>query len=230
VHPANVTAEQTRTGAQGREIRVAIEMAERYLPADRCAEITASARRAAFERCLERLRLPVLAGNTAGAMRLLIEMLRIDRTPPSLEALFAWLATAMAEPLWRPIAESVPPSRSDERGRVGRPCQCAFDRLQTRTAETARSAMVAHLLADRPQMRSRHADSSMTVDHNSCRQIRDEGIAYSAGQRSRCPKAAAGVADNKGEQSNENSQASGCRARGRRICLLCRIPHLPMSI
>jgi protein O-GlcNAc transferase len=104
-HGFNVTAEQNRAGAQGEAFWRAIEMAERYLPERVRERTTARARRYYFNWCLQRLRLPLQAGNTAGALRLLQEMFRLDRTEDSVVDAFDWLGTAFAAPLREPLLE-----------------------------------------------------------------------------------------------------------------------------
>ncbi|MGB3405415.1 MAG: tetratricopeptide repeat protein [Microcoleaceae cyanobacterium] len=98
-HSQNVTTEQNKAGIQGKAVRLAIELSERYFPIEYCAEITAKARHHYFDWCLLHLSIPLKAGNVTGAFRLLQEALRIDSSPAALNKLFAWLSQPEAAPL-----------------------------------------------------------------------------------------------------------------------------------
>jgi tetratricopeptide (TPR) repeat protein/glycosyltransferase involved in cell wall biosynthesis len=98
-HSQNVTTEQNKAGIQGKSVRLAIELSERYFPIEHCAEITAKARSHYFDWCLLHLSIPLKAGNVTGAFRLLQEALRIDSSPAALDKLFAWLRQPEATPL-----------------------------------------------------------------------------------------------------------------------------------
>jgi glycosyltransferase involved in cell wall biosynthesis len=102
-HPFNVTAEQNRAGTQGESYWRALEMAEKYLPVTVRDRIIEKSRRHWFKWCLERLRLPMLAGNHEGALHLVYQMVRIDSSPDSLRDLFDWLGSSFAMPLWPAI-------------------------------------------------------------------------------------------------------------------------------
>jgi predicted O-linked N-acetylglucosamine transferase (SPINDLY family) len=106
-HQQNVTAEQSVTGAQGEAFWRAIEMSEHYLPTAGRAEIVRQSRRKHFIWALQRLHLPLQAGNVEGAQRLLREMLRIDQSEESVTDLFDWLVTSLAEPLWPAIMDAI---------------------------------------------------------------------------------------------------------------------------
>lgn len=103
-HADNMSTEVFSAGAQGESYRQGIEISESYLPAEHCAEITAKARRYYFNYCLSQVKIPLGAGNIAGAFRLVQETLKIDSSPEAVAKLFSWLATEEATPLRNAIA------------------------------------------------------------------------------------------------------------------------------
>ncbi|AVH69900.1 TPR repeat-containing protein [Nostoc sp. 'Lobaria pulmonaria (5183) cyanobiont'] len=93
------------TGNHAVFLRRAIEITESYLPADLCTEITTNARSYNFEYLLEnRVIFPLMSGNMTGALRILQEALKIDRSPEAVAKLFAWLTKDEAAPLRNEIA------------------------------------------------------------------------------------------------------------------------------
>ncbi|MBN4000531.1 MAG: tetratricopeptide repeat protein [Nostoc sp. LPT] len=93
------------TGNHAVFLRRAIEITESYLPTDFCTEITAKARSYNFEYILKRrVIIPLKAGNLTGALRMLQEALKIDRSPEAVAKLFAWLTQDEAAPLRDEIA------------------------------------------------------------------------------------------------------------------------------
>ena len=94
-HSHNITTEFSLSGAKGTCIRSAIEISESYLP----EEITAKSRSYHFNRCLADTAIPLKAGRVTGALRLLQEALRLDRSSQAVAKLFAWLGKDEAVPL-----------------------------------------------------------------------------------------------------------------------------------
>lgn len=153
-HSQNVTAEQSKAGAQGEAFWRAIEMSNQYLPRNSRAGIVARSRRYHFGWALQRLRLPMQAGNIEGSLLLMREMLRIDSSDESITSLFDWLGTTLAEPLWPTILEvlahlpdefEVP--RFSSSGQV-------FDWLSSAQAGEIRSAVCNAIAADSAPMDS----------------------------------------------------------------------------
>jgi predicted O-linked N-acetylglucosamine transferase (SPINDLY family)/glycosyltransferase involved in cell wall biosynthesis len=149
-HAMNVTTEQNRAGAQGEAFWQAIDMARNYLPLESRYRIVPRSRRYYFNWALERLRLPMLAGNAAGAMQLLREMIRIDRSDASLSDLFDWLGTTFAAPLWpaftaayRTLPGELRAHEVDGEGEF-------FDWLRLDQARETRRALADELLRMRP--------------------------------------------------------------------------------
>jgi protein O-GlcNAc transferase len=147
-HSQNVTAEQLKAGAQGEAFWRAIEMSNRYLPESIRKGTVARARRYHFLWALQRLSLPLQAGNTQGSLLLMREMLRIDRSDDSINDLFDWLGTTLAKPMWPAIMEAmsrlpegleVPPREST--GQV-------FDWLSSAQAGGIRAALTEIIVAD----------------------------------------------------------------------------------
>jgi predicted O-linked N-acetylglucosamine transferase (SPINDLY family) len=103
-HALNVTTELNRAGTQGTAIRHAIELSQSYLPEDIGAEITRRSRHHFFNWCLDRMTVPVKAGNLTGALCLLQEALKIDNSVETRARLFTWLATKEAAPLSQEIS------------------------------------------------------------------------------------------------------------------------------
>lgn len=92
-HPLNITHAQNNAGAQGQSIRRSIEMSESYLPRDRVEEITRKARRNYFAWCVEHIKVPLRAGNPDGAMKLMVEALKIDQSDDLVTLLFETIST-----------------------------------------------------------------------------------------------------------------------------------------
>ncbi|MEH2181854.1 tetratricopeptide repeat protein [Nostoc sp.] len=98
------------TGNHAVFLRRAIEITESYLPADLCTEITAKARSYNFEYLLEsKVIIPLKAGSLTGALRMLQEALKIDRSPEAVAKLFAWLTQDEAAPLREEIIAKLLP-------------------------------------------------------------------------------------------------------------------------
>ncbi|KKD39569.1 FkbM family methyltransferase [Limnoraphis robusta] len=106
-HSNNMTSELAKAGAQAESIRMGIEISESYLPAERCAEITAKARRHFFKYCLDSAIVPIKAGNLSGAFRLIQEALKIDSSTEAINLLFTWLTQDEAAPLRLEIASKL---------------------------------------------------------------------------------------------------------------------------
>jgi predicted O-linked N-acetylglucosamine transferase (SPINDLY family)/glycosyltransferase involved in cell wall biosynthesis len=140
-HGFNVTTEQNRAGAQGEAFWRAIEMAEQYLPEAVRARISANARRYYFAWCLQRLRLPLQAGNSAGALRLLREMFRLDQTEESMTDAFDWLATTFAAPLWDPLLKLYRNPPADLRPQPWDDPGTFFDWLRSASAQATRQEL-----------------------------------------------------------------------------------------
>jgi NAD(P)-dependent dehydrogenase (short-subunit alcohol dehydrogenase family)/Tfp pilus assembly protein PilF/glycosyltransferase involved in cell wall biosynthesis len=87
------------SGSLAGAIRQAIEVSESYFPVEQRAEITAKARRHNFDYCLKRITIPLGAGNLSGAVRVLQEALKIDRSSQSVAKLFDWLTQPEAAPV-----------------------------------------------------------------------------------------------------------------------------------
>ncbi|GET37292.1 tetratricopeptide repeat protein [Microseira wollei] len=98
-HSQNKTIEMLLSGDQMTSIRRAIEISESYLPTDCCAEITAKSRSYNFNSCLKFTAIPLKNGNLKGALQMLQEALKIDRSPEAVAKLFVWLAQDEAAPL-----------------------------------------------------------------------------------------------------------------------------------
>jgi glycosyltransferase involved in cell wall biosynthesis len=103
-HSQNKTIELLLSGAQMTSIRRAIEISESYFPSDCGAEITAKSRRYNFNSCLKFTEIPLKIGNLNGALQMLQEALKIDRSPEAVANLFVWLAQEKAAPLREAIA------------------------------------------------------------------------------------------------------------------------------
>ena len=92
---------------QARALRRAIEMSESYFPAEHCAEITANARSHYFNVCLTNAKIALNNREVDGAFRIIQEMLKLDRSPPAVANLFAWLNQDEAAPLRDEIASQL---------------------------------------------------------------------------------------------------------------------------
>jgi Flp pilus assembly protein TadD len=107
VHCHSMTANDLLSGILAASLRQGLEISESYLPADDCAEITAQARRYNFNYCLEQARVPLKAGNLAGTLQMLQEMLKLDRSPQAVANLFEWLTQDEAAALRDEIASQL---------------------------------------------------------------------------------------------------------------------------
>ncbi|BAY24509.1 family 2 glycosyl transferase [Calothrix sp. NIES-2100] len=107
LHTNNMTDGQLVSGKLAAYIRQNIEITESYLPTDLCSEITRQARSYNFNYCLANAAIPLKAGNLAGALLMLQEILKIDRSPQSLAKLFFWLTQDEAAPLRDEIVSKV---------------------------------------------------------------------------------------------------------------------------
>lgn len=98
-HANNMTSELLLAGAQAVSYLQGIEISEGYLPPKLRQAITAKARRHYFRHSLAQTRIPLQAGNRAGALRLLQDALKIDSSPQAVQHLFEWLNNDEAAPL-----------------------------------------------------------------------------------------------------------------------------------
>lgn len=99
-----LTTESLRSGTMAEAIRRAIEVSDTYLPIEHRAEITAKSRSHNFNYCLTLAAIPLQAGNITGALFVLQEILKMDRSPQAVAKLFAWLTQDEAAPLRNEIA------------------------------------------------------------------------------------------------------------------------------
>lgn len=106
-HTQKTTPENWRSGKMAGAIRRAIEISETYLPVEHRVAITTKARSQNFNYCLTRAVIPLKAGNLAGALYLLQEILKIDRSPQAVAKLFAWLTQDEAAPLREEIVSKL---------------------------------------------------------------------------------------------------------------------------
>jgi tetratricopeptide (TPR) repeat protein len=90
-HSQNMTTKLVSSGSQMRCIRRGIEISESYLPAERCAKITAASRSHHFKQCLENAFFLLDMGNVSGAFQLLLEAIKIDHSSQAIEQMFIWL-------------------------------------------------------------------------------------------------------------------------------------------
>ncbi len=107
-HAQNVTAEQTAAGVQGDAFRMAIEMAQTYLPEPGRETLIARARANAFDWCIHHVAVPLRSGNTEGALRLIQSALSIDRSRAAIGRLLGFLDQPMAAALRAEIASRCP--------------------------------------------------------------------------------------------------------------------------
>lgn len=98
-HTQKLTYENKLSGNLARAIRRAIEVSDSYFPAEIRVELTAKARSQNFDYCLKRMAIPLKAGNWAGALSVLQEIIKIDSSPQALAKLFTWLTQEEAAPL-----------------------------------------------------------------------------------------------------------------------------------
>jgi tetratricopeptide (TPR) repeat protein len=99
IHSHRQTDDDLSSGILATSIRQGIEISESYLPAKYRAEITIQARSYNFNYCLTRMAIPLKAGNVTGALRMLQEILKLDRSEQAVAKLFAWLTKDEAAPL-----------------------------------------------------------------------------------------------------------------------------------
>jgi tetratricopeptide (TPR) repeat protein/glycosyltransferase involved in cell wall biosynthesis len=107
VHSQRMTNDDFLSGNLAAYIRQGIEISESYLPADQRSKITLQARSYNFNYCLARAAIPLKAGNIAGALRMLQEILKLDRSLPAVAKLFAWLTQDQAAPLREEIVSKI---------------------------------------------------------------------------------------------------------------------------
>ncbi|MEH2057462.1 MAG: tetratricopeptide repeat protein [Nostoc sp.] len=98
-HTQKMTPENWLSGKMPKAIRRAIEISDTYFPIEHRAKITANARSQNFNYCLTRAVIPLQVGNITGALSVLQESLKIDRSPQAVAKLFAWLTQDEAAPL-----------------------------------------------------------------------------------------------------------------------------------
>ncbi|MEH2285556.1 MAG: tetratricopeptide repeat protein [Nostoc sp.] len=104
IHSQRLTDDDLSSGILAASIRQGIEISESYLPAEHRAEITTQARRHNFNYCLTRAAIPLKSGNVTGALRMLQEILKLDRSREAVAKLFTWLTQDEAAPLRNEIA------------------------------------------------------------------------------------------------------------------------------
>ncbi|WP_448269292.1 glycosyltransferase [Nostoc sp. DSM 114159] len=98
-HTQKLTSANWLSGKMPKAIRHAIEISDTYFPIEQRAKITAQARSQNFNYCLTRAAIPLQVGNIAGALSILQESLKIDRSPQAVAKLFALLTQDEAAPL-----------------------------------------------------------------------------------------------------------------------------------
>ncbi|MDZ8260543.1 tetratricopeptide repeat protein [Nostoc sp. ChiQUE01b] len=86
-HTHNITTESILSGSQSKCLRRAIEISEDYIP----VEITAKSRSHHFNYCLLQARIPLQFDKVEGALRMVQEALKIDRSSGAVANLFTWL-------------------------------------------------------------------------------------------------------------------------------------------
>jgi glycosyltransferase involved in cell wall biosynthesis len=98
-HTQKQTSANWLSGRLAIAIRRAIEVSESYLPPEQRAEMTALARRHSFNYCLRHATIPLQAGNATGTLRILQEVLNLDRSADAVAQLFDWLAQPEVAPI-----------------------------------------------------------------------------------------------------------------------------------
>ncbi|MEH2257473.1 glycosyltransferase [Nostoc sp.] len=98
-HTQKLTSANWLSGNMPKAIRRAIEISDTYFPIEQRAKITAEARSQNFNYCLTRAAIPLQVGNIVGALSILQESLKIDRSPQAVAKLFAWLTQDEAAPV-----------------------------------------------------------------------------------------------------------------------------------
>ncbi|MEH2289744.1 glycosyltransferase [Nostoc sp.] len=98
-HTQKLTSTNWLSGKMPKAIHRAIEISDTYFPIEQRAKITAEARSQNFNYCLTRAGIPLQVGNIAGALSILQESLKIDRSPQAVAKLFACLTQDEAAPL-----------------------------------------------------------------------------------------------------------------------------------
>lgn len=86
-HTHNITTESVLSGSKGTCLRRAIEISEDYIP----QEITEKARKHHFDYCLKETAIPLQLGKVDGALRMVKEALKIDRSTEAVAKFFNWL-------------------------------------------------------------------------------------------------------------------------------------------
>ncbi|MEH1906765.1 tetratricopeptide repeat protein [Nostoc sp.] len=91
IHSQRQTDDDLSSGILATSIRLGIEISESYLPAEHRADITTQACSYNFNYCLIRVAIPLKTGNVIGALHMLQETLKLDRSPQAIAKLFTWL-------------------------------------------------------------------------------------------------------------------------------------------
>ncbi|MBD2532170.1 glycosyltransferase [Nostoc flagelliforme FACHB-838] len=99
IHSHRLTDDDLSSGILATSIRQGIEISKSYLPVEHRADITIQACSYNFNYCLTRAAIPLKSGNVAGALRMLQEILKLDRSPQALAKLFAWLTQDEVAPV-----------------------------------------------------------------------------------------------------------------------------------
>jgi tetratricopeptide (TPR) repeat protein len=98
-HSQTISAEILSAGTELTSFRLAIEISEKYFPAENCAEISAQARSKYFNYALELATVFLKTGNKADGLRAVQEAIKLDGSSQAVAKLFAWLTREEAAPL-----------------------------------------------------------------------------------------------------------------------------------
>ncbi|MGH8000706.1 MAG: tetratricopeptide repeat protein [Brasilonema sp.] len=122
-HSQTITAEVLSSGTEVTCFREAIEISEKYLPAEHCAGITAKARSWYFSYSLELATIPLKTGNIVGALHAVQEALKLDQSSQAVANLFKWLTNDEAAPLREEIVSKLLLLKTNESSGVQSPTQ-----------------------------------------------------------------------------------------------------------
>ena len=104
----SITIAENINGSSGKDHRRAIEISNSYLPPEHRAAITAKSLAFHFDWCLHRALIPLKAGNLDGAICLLKEALKMERSPASIDKLSFWLQQQATHILLDPLSKLEP--------------------------------------------------------------------------------------------------------------------------
>ena len=104
----SITIAENINGSSGKDHRRAIEISNSYLPPEHRAAITAKSLAFHFDWCLHRALIPLKAGNLDGAICLLKEALKMERSPASIDKLSSWLQQQATHILLDPLSKLEP--------------------------------------------------------------------------------------------------------------------------